>query len=782
MRRWISLALAVVLSVLTAAPAAAQRNSLADVVRASQSKRVVIDGIGDSTFGREGAGWGQGFVDAMTGTSQCAGILMPPNQGAGNNLTHSMAFVRRRLNQSTLVGPVVSSDLGLPGYPQGWKQYGVTVPMIGIDSPLTTTITADIASAGATSMTVADRGLLQDPNGTYTAYGKIGNEIISWTDITGTGAGTVTIARGTLGTTAASLHSSGSTIRRLMVWEGPQSAVLGVATLTGAIASAVSTADIVVDSTVGFTASGALRLPSGEVVTYTSITSTNFVGIVRNTIPAAGTAAAHSIGERVVQCYTPSGFAGMMGPDHPFGINTAMTNVLFTKSMFATSLSQATMQGELYTQATWVNTDSSFTNLATGTATVVTGSALGTLNKIINTLAAPGSDRASVTLNFGTNRGSTYYSGINGGAALLFHGVFGTDRPVGFVQTMGTSRGGFTLNTFHRTMNYYDTVNSINELRAGMVERYKVYRSCGDVDVGGNGGAALVHYTVFGHNETGGQGYAGVYQPGYPWTESPLASVGLLSNAPGVAGTTIDVDNGSSLRSAKGSLYIFDGVSDYEYVTYETATLISGTNYRLNNCARGQFGTEPLDLAVGMEVRQGFLQVNPKGFASDILFDYLWRRGCWVSAGGSLDDFYYVYIRPIPTSASPSTVADDSAASGDAQREFKLRAYTNAIETYCGSLPGFIVLDLADIIGGGEAVTNDDGAGSADNVHHTRAAYRKYAQRAVQHFAYGSGAGPYPVTGLDGIQPRSGIRGRPRRVVKGTKRKRRAVARGRNGR
>jgi hypothetical protein len=761
--------------------AAGQNNSLADVVRAAQSKRVVLDGIGDSTYARTGLGWGQGFQDAITGSAQCAGILIPPNHAFGTSDTHGMAFVRRRANGATFYGPIVGEEFGSPGYPGGHKQYGPTVPTLGIDSPLTTTLNANIASAGATSIAVDLNERLADPANAYTAYLQIDNEIIGYTDLPGTagspltGVQTITgCTRGLYGTTATT-HTAGATIYRRMAWEGPVSLYMGVCTLTADIPDGASTADFTVDSTAGFLNAGTLRMPGGELVTYTGKTATTFTGISRDLFNLV-TQTGHLTGASIVQNQYPAIVAGIMSPDHPFGINTAVKNVMFTKSLFATSLNQAEIFTEATTTATFLNTDTTHTLLAQGTPTVVTGTAIGTLGKIIQTIAAPASDRGAVTLSFGNafRSGATNFQrSMNGGCVVMFNGIFGTDRPVGFVQNMGTSRGGFTLNTFHRTMNFWDTTNDLCELRTGMIERYKVYRSVGDADVGGNGGAALAHLTVFGHNEVGGQGYAGLYQPGYPWTESPLASVGLLSNSPGVAGTTIQVDNGSSLRATKGSLYIFDGVSAFEYITYETATVISGTNYELANCARGQFGTEPIDLSVGMEVRQGYLQVNPKGFASDVLFDYLFRRDCWVAAGGSTDDFFYIYLRPIPTSASPEYTSHDLAANTtDALREGRLREYTTAIETYCGSLPGFIVLDLADIIGGDEAVTNDDGSGSSDNIHHTRSAYRKYAQRVVMHFAFGQGAGANPVAGVDGVvNTRGGLRGRPRRTKNGLRAK-----------
>jgi hypothetical protein len=458
----------------------------------------------------------------------------------------------------------------------------------------------------------------------------------------------------------------------------------------------------------------------------------------------------------------------MMGPDHVFGINTGMKHATFIKSLEASSLSQALFQPELFTQSNFVNTDNSFSVLNLGTATVVTGNPLGTISKIIQTLTQATTDRAELTLNFGGARGSTYYNNAPGGAAIMYSLLAGTDRPTGIIQNQFTGRGGFSLNTYHRTLNYDG-----NEFDTGLIERYKVFLACGDADVGGNGSAALAHFCIFGHNETGGQGYTGLYQPGYPWTEKVQTAGAVMTTDVGTGSTTLRVDNGSGLVSSKGTLWITDG-SNYEWITYEASTLVSGTEYELTGCRRGQFGTTPIDPQIGDEVKQGYVQQNPRAFAADLLFDYNFRKACWIAAGGAASDFYYVWVRPLPVSDTTTVVADDSpitSGSTAAEREYKLRQFAAAVRQYCGSLPGFIIIDPSEVITATQLINYDDGATTTDNVHHTRPVYRRIAQLCLAHFAFGQGAEPEPIPGTDGQVYRGGLRARPRRVKNGLRAK-----------
>jgi hypothetical protein len=191
-----------------------------------------------------------------------------------------------------------------------------------------------------------------------------------------------------------------------------------------------------------------------------------------------------------------------------------------------------------------------------------------------------------------------------------------------------------------------------------------------------------------------------------------------------------------------------------EYIAYRTQTSLGGNQWQLNDCIRGAFGCVPQTLGIGDAVYQGYKQVNPKGFAADVLFDYLFHQAAWVSAGGSTTTFFYVYCPPIPVSASPSTLDPDTIAGGtNATREGRLREYVTEIRSRLGSLPGFIIADPRDVMTGSEGEDFDAGENSSSVIHHTNSAYRVVWHRMMSHYTGGDG---------NPTLRRGGLRGRDR--------------------
>lgn len=707
--------------------------TLASVISYAQNTgRVVITGAGDSTFERAGAGHFQGMADALLSSYECAGVLVPPNSSSENNETQGYAFARRRLNQSIFLTPMLSADFGLPGYQVTDKQYGFTVPVVGRQQNLATTLNdAGGISSADTTIIVTDGTKIENPNGA-TSWIQIENEIISYTTLT---TNTLTgCTRGVLGTTAAS-HADGTAVTRASVWQGPVSAYIPGTTLgVGGIADGTTTANIPLTDASAFPVSGRIRLTDGEWIAYTGKSGNSLTGITRNVFGAVSPIG-HSAGE-AVRFAVGNVPAGLLYPDHPIGVNSEFKIAAWYKSLSASSLTQSTYRNELYSQATPINTDTSYTSLQDGTNINWTGTAVGTMAKTVLTATQASSDRGYLTLNWGGSRASALYGPI-GPAVLMWNGLLAGQRPKGFIQAMGYSRGGKCLNTMHYEVNRYDVTNSINEFSKGTEEMYKVFLQCGDADVGGNSACSLMHLCVFGHNETGGQGYGGPVDLTAPWTENTAARTTLASSC-NSTDTTISLASNANLVGSFGLVLI-----DSEYISYESQS--GGT---LSNCTRGLFGTIPASHTSGVSAYQGYKTVNPLGFAADVLFDYKWRKARWIAAGGTEATFFYAYLRPIPTSSSPTYGDQNSVASGTvASREGRLREFTTAISTYCGGMSNFVVIDLLNVIGGTEAEDLDQGASSSDVIHHTRSFYRNVGHRAVAYYGFGRGSGTV-ITGL----------------------------------
>ena len=726
--------------------AMAQRNTLdywADY--AEDTGTLVLKVKADSTGAYSGGGHSAGFADAMMTRYGVRGIWIPPNISGGTVETGGYANMRRRFNLSSVEGAMWAAEWSLPGYPNSVKSLGITVPVIGFESPQTTTLNGAIV-AGDTTIVVADGTAILDPNSGFTAYLKIGDEIISYNNATGTSIGGG-VVRGV--NSIATNHSSGATVRRVQVWGGPVSTYLGETTLVSTLALNTVPATIEVTDA-SFLPKTNIRIRIGtEQINATTRTGNILNGTITRAV-GGGAQPAYSAGTRVVQGFE-NPVAALIRPEHAFGVNQEMKIAAFYKSLSASVITESTIQTEAYTQARPDNVDTSYTSIGAGTVTNMTGTAAGTINKVVQTIAQATADRGSVTLNIGTARDTFGQDGPWGPAVVMGVGGFSAQRATGIVQMPPLSEGGKTLNDLHRELNVYNTTYSVNEFAVGTVEQYEMMRDFADADVGGNTNVSVLNVCVFGHNEVGDGGYGGPYIPEYPWTERPGIST-LVDGPHTIGDTTIDVLNASNLAT-QGMIYV-----DGQYIWYRTRT---GT--QLQDCVWGVFGSTPSDLVANDPVYQGYPTTHPTGFASEVLFDYLWERARWVEAGGSIDTFGYMWIRPMPTSDAP-TYSDKfaAAATTDAGREGRLREFATEIKGRLGSLPGFVVMDMAEVFTAAQIVAADYGASSTDNIHHTASAYRRFHHEAVEYFAEGAGSG----------RPRAGLRGRPRRVVKGTKRRR----------
>lgn len=745
MRRWIGFfLLAVSLMVSPLATVRGQNNSLADALDyAKNTGTLVLVGKGNSTFAYNGFGHYQGFADAMMVRGGCRGIWATPNFSGGTVETNGMAFMRRRSNLSLPEGPMWAADFGLPGYPVSVRSLGIQAPIIGYESPQTTTLNGDITNS-ATSLVVGDASAILDPNSGFTAYFKIDDEIISYNNATGTTVGGG-VVRGVFSVPAA--HTSGATIRRIQLWGGPVSTYLGETTLASALTLNVTPATIdLVDGS--FLPRTNVRIRVGtEQINATVRTGNTLSGTITRAV-GGGAQPAQSIGARVMQGME-SPVAALIRPEHPLGVNTEFKVAAFWKSLSASSITETTIQTEAYTQATAVNTDNSFTPLGSGTVTNMTGTALGTIGRVIQTIAQPSIDRGTVSLNIGTARDTFGQDGPWGPSVVMGVGGFAGSRATGVIQYPGISEGGKTLNDLHRELNVWKSGQSVNEFQLGTVERNKIIKQFGDAALGGNGNVALLHMCDFGHNEVGDGGYGGPYIPAYPWTERPGVST-LIDGGATANATTIDVLNASGLAT-QGMIYC-----EGQYIWYRTRT-----STQLQDCVWGVFGSTPADLVANDVVFQGYPTTHPLGFASEVLFDYLWEKARWIDASGTEATFFYVYQRPMPTSDSP-TYGDlfSSAAASDATREGRLREFAAEITAKLGSLPGFIVLDPSRVYTAAQIINGDYGASSGDNVHHTAGAYRVFHQGMTEYYTVGAGSG----------RTRGGLRGRPRRGVRGKKR------------
>lgn len=546
-------------------------------------------------------------------------------------------------------------------------------------------------------------------------------------------------------------------------WQGPQAAFLGHTTLAADITSG-SPADA---ANLGLTDSGPfasaankrVELYNGTTVECIMYQSTDtgadtLVNIDRanalGSLSPSGALNATAASSVVAQIGNSNGDGFIFSPWHPLNPDADMVASVWSMSTYASALPNPmgcfTMQvtsGTAYPAA-------GSTNVVTGSIVNKTGTALGTISRNDLTVARGSRETLYLTAPFGSSNGL----GPIGPNCILYTGIFATDRPYGFIPAMGISQGGKRLNDMLLELRRYHAATGTVQFDLGMISRFKVYIDTAQAGVGGNGRAGIALVYAGGHNDAAIGNYNALVMPEIPWTvyQSYFAT-GISDVA-----TSIPVSNTTGLNAGGGTLRWDD-----EYMTYTGFT----TNTTIDGVVRGQFGTVADTHADGT-IYLGYPLVHPRGMLTDMLWYYLHLKSLWVTAGGGADRFWFIWPRPIPTSASPSVVSDFTGTSNNAEKEYKLQRYWTEFENLLqNQYPGLVGLNTAAVWGGAEAETLDySDFGPDDPVHHKRHAYTVTVGKLIREDAEANGIGRRPLRG----RPRVGIR-KARRLLAAERRK-----------
>lgn len=750
-----------------ALPAIAQ-DTMADIVVYSRDTgRVVFKLNGDSTSQRNLKGHAYAGAAGLMHFSQAAGLYMPANATSGNNVAPGMYEARRHKNSATVGGMVFSAGMVNGGYPATYEQYGPGIPLIGTGYQTTTLNEGGSLSATDVTITVANAALLESAPSWIIIESAGLRELVfyagkSVNNLTGCQRGQYSLA---------SIHTDGTTVRQATLWNGPAPAFLGTDQLNGGIligdvmaGAGVITVDDTSQFTVWPTSAGAgsativdanrVYMHDGtnvEIFTYTGKTSTTLTGVTRANLGTAARAWADNT--RISQCLSGANPAGLLYPSHPLGPSGQLKHSTWWISTLASSANGATILPALTSQPTQLNSDGTRTAITTGSAVNMTGTAVGTLNKTVITGAQ--ADRSTLTIMFAASD-AVNGRGPFGPAIITQTGLFAGARPTGVIQAMGDDLGSHTLS---KKLFYQDriTASGSNPYRTSLLTEYKMFLDAGDADVGGNGNVMLCLANAWGHNECGSGG--GFYGPadtraGKEWTIAGISDA--AGSYPLGTETTIAITDIGTLPGSNFFVRIND---EYIFVASQSGGTLTG-------CIRGMLGSTPASINIFDVVYVGYPTFHPRGFAADVLFDYETNKALWISAGGTEATYKYLYVRPIPCSASPSVVADTSATSSDAEREYKLQRFTAEIESRLSGLPGFIVVDALDDFASGEPVTYQNGSGT-DQIHNEASFYETYWIRLLGYNVFGAGAGNDAIGGGG----RRGLRGRPRVGIRKTKRR-----------
>ena len=726
-------------------------NTLLSIVDfATNTGRLSFEAWGDSTVERSGGGHSVGFAKGLFGLVLCAGQMVPPNTTAPFDYTAGLVESRRRNNATTKLGVEQSADRILPGYLATFKQYGSNISTLGVGggaSTLNGAINASVTTitlASATSFSSSGAVLIDQEYITYAS--KNATQLL-------------TCVRGTTNSSSlmpslAASHLDTAVVKEVSIFCGPQTAHMGGTMLNGAIADGVSTADITVDDTSAFQfQSGQTRRIKidSEILAYTGVTATTFTGISRAQLGTTG--AAHADNAVVGQCDNGVALSGMFSmARHPIGSGASFVASAFymTSTAFDGTV-PGTIKLAFDTTNTFVNTDVTYTNKVAGAAAALNGSfTIGTIHR--TDAAYTGADLTNttqVTLNAGSATGNGV--GPAGPAALMYLGLFEANRPKGAIQSEGISQGGKTLNFLLRSLRLYDATNTVCEFDAGLLTRHKIMG--GDTTVGiaatalgGNTVAGWCQVTCTGHNETSDSIVeTALVDSAESWTIKTTTSLdAAIADATTTAAITLQPGVVATLPTAG---HILCGT---ERIIY---TGVSGET--LTGITRGAYGTVGAAHADDAPVYQGYLLQNPKGFCTDLLFDYKLKRASWIAAGGSASYFWYVWVRPIPVSATSTAVADDTAISGTqaqqyAQKEYKFNQFVQTANAYLGTRDGFVVADMSTVYAGADALTYDLGVlpgAAGDQVHNSNATYEQAWHRMFASAGFRPGTGAIPSTG-----------------------------------
>jgi hypothetical protein len=671
-------------------------------------------------------------MKGLLGIVMCAGQITSANHTSTFNDTMGMLECRPRHNTTLPVGIAQPDTLVSPGYPAALKQYGMQVPCIGpMDGK--TTLGGGGVNASATTWTVA-------ATATFGASGylQVDQEVCAFTKTDGT---TLTVTRGAesgrFANSTPAAHSNGATIQEISIYSGPQAAYLAASDLTVAIliGDVMSGAGVItVTSTAAHLSAGNLKIDN-ELFAYTGKTATTFTGVTRGSFSTA--AAGHSIGALAGQWVNGASVSTMLSASkHPIGSGASFIQSLYWMTVIggsALTAAAATATLSFYTQPTPVNTDNTVTSQTSSSAINIGNAAhlIGSVHR--SDFAKASSDLTStgqVTLDYGISPSNGV--GVGGPCGVMFQLLSEANRPVGAIQSCGINQGGRTLNHLLKNCRQYDTVNSVCEYDIGYVTRFRnIYVDAtlgiGASAIGGNGSAGYVNVVCFGHNEAAGStAETALVDPTESWTIARQTTIN--------GGTAVTNNSTSAITvvSTAGSPSAGHILIDGERIGYTsiTATTYGGT------ITRGMYGTVPAAHANGTAVYQGNLIQNPQGFATDMLFYYNLKKSLWLSAGGSVDNFRFVWVRPIPVSATSTVVADDTATSTNANKEYKLTRFAQAVSTNLGTRAGFIIGDTIKVATGGETTTYDYGISSADQTHNSNSAYEMFWHRLFAYEAY----------------------------------------------
>lgn len=501
-----------------------------------------------------------------------------------------------------------------------------------------------------------------------------------------------------------SLKSAGIQIPISGTWQGPQVGYLGSSTIAdGGDGITNSQTSIIVADASSFPASGLVKIGS-EIVNYTGKTANTLTGCTRGHLST--TAATAAEGATVLAGTNSGTFGGLIYRDHPMGFGGDLRSCVYYVSVSASSVTGATVTPGITSQANPYTSDFGWTTLATGSATNMTGTAVGTVGRAQVSLAA--GYRGSVSMQIGATTANG--QGPWGPAAVTYTGLFFNSRPFGPVQAMGINQGGKRINELYRELRLYDAATATVEFDTGLLTRYKTYLTVGDAAVGGNGAVGLCQVTCTGHNEAGGGWYNALVDPTEAWT---IAYTGTLAGNIDASTTTIALVSAAGLNSGGGHVLIGN-----ERIAYGA---VSGNS--LTGCTRGVYGTVAATHTTAEPVYAGYLLQHPLGLVTDILYDYKLKLSTWIAAGGSSNRFWYVWVRPVPVSASPVYLSWTQGVSSNAEKEGRMIEYAAAVNGRLVGREGFVLADTTRVWGGGETTTYQWGADASDVTHNTTAAY-----------------------------------------------------------
>lgn len=508
-------------------------------------------------------------------------------------------------------------------------------------------------------------------------------------------------------------------------WQGPQCAFYAHTTLSSGINTAVTTIPVTDGSVFSNGAAKRLYIFDGtqtECILYTNTAAASQVTSVTRASPGftalctgpagAGNAQAFSAGAIITQMDNSNSSGFRIWPSHPLNPDADLYSSVWSMSTYASAAAAPAATFSMEASSTATPTTATYDPLSPTVGPTVTaskaGSALGTISRNDQTITR--GSRESVSLAVPYNDASV--AGPFGPNCILYHGLLAKDRPYGWIPSMGISQGGKRLNDMIFDLRRYHAATGTVQFDLGMVARFKVYIDAAASAIGGNTRAGFCGFYAGGHNDAAAGNYNALVMPDVPWTIYQTYFTSSLN----ISDTSVAVSNTTGLNASGGTIRLDD-----EYMTYTGFT----TNTSINGLTRGCFGTQAADHSGGGDIYLGFPLQHPRGMITDMLWYYRHLKSLWVTAGGNADYFWFIWPRPIPTSASPSAVDDFSGIANNDQKEYKLRRYMDAFNTYLkGNYDGLVGLDSGAVWGGSEGLDLDySDFGPDDPVHHKRTGY-----------------------------------------------------------